>query len=69
MPLFSFNVLYLHSSECGRTFKLIFTHHQTVKGYYNNKCPLAYIQFWYFCLMDEYTTYFALYLLINDSVS
>lgn len=57
---------YLHSLECGRTSKLIFTHHQTVNGYYNNKCPLACNQFRHFCLMDEYT-YFSLYLLINDS--
>lgn len=60
---------YLHSSECSRTRKLIFTHHQTVNGYYNNKCPLACIQFRYFRLMDEYTSFFPLYLLINDSVS
>lgn len=60
---------YLHSSECGRTLKWIFTHHQTVNGYYNNKCPLAYSQFWHFPLMDKNTYFFPLYLLINGSVS
>lgn len=57
---------YLYS-ECGRTLKWIFTHHQTVNGYYNNKCPLAYSQFWHFHLMDKNTYFFPLYLLINDS--
>lgn len=60
---------YLHSSECGRNLKLIFTHHQTVNGHYNNKCPLAYSQIWHFPLMDKNTYFSFLYLLINDSVS